>query len=504
MITETTRHHTVTTKYDLPTDWYPIVTGRRPQLSLQRRVVMLAGISVGVLLLNYLAPADPDVIVRILASVTIVVCLYPSWRWVSGKDRGLPFAPIFGMVFMMYYPLSIFILERYTSPEGGSIPPSHTAKPLALVLAGFVLVLTSYYASASLLERVVPRARMEWTNLGHVKLVGLLLSFVGVGVYGIASALHIGLEGSQFIIYLGDLSLVGIILLFSLQITGRLDRLSKFALWCLVVPGRMLLGFAGGGTSSGLIIPLLLIFTYSAITRRLPLRWLAVGALSIFIIRPMMAPMRALTYKGGPLSGASKIQKAKIFLDLMTKVAAGQFPFRTIVQIAGQRLGDIFIFTEVVQQTPRVVPYWGGESYSPLLYKIAPRFIYPEKPQEESGGAFGHRYGFTVREDHLTSVNLPQTVELYANFGVFGIILGSVLFGIIYRLVHSVFVHPAMGFGALVAAIFLLSQMLQIESGTSGVLGGEMWSFVFVGLISLLMEVGELLGTINALQFPAS
>jgi hypothetical protein len=50
----------------------------------------------------------------------------------------------------------------------------------------------------------------------------------------------------------------------------------------------------------------------------------------------------------------------------------------------------------------------------------------------------------------------------------------------------------------------LLTQMLEIESGTSGVLGGIMWSFVFVGLISLLMEVGELRGRVYTLQSSAS
>jgi hypothetical protein len=485
---------------ELPIDWYPMVSGQRPSVSLKQRVVMLTGLVAGLAVLNYFAPAHPGAAVRVLASATIAACLYPSWRWVSGKDRGLPFAPLFGMVFLMYYPLALFLLERYMSPEGGSIPPSQTARSVALALLALLLILTAYYGSAGLLERIMPRPRMEWVNVGHIKLIGLLLSFVGVAVYGVASALHIGLEAQQFIVYLGDLSFIGIVVLFSLQITRRLDRLSKFALWFLVIPGRMLLGFAGGGTSSGLIIPLLLILTYSAIRRQLPLRWLMVGALSIFIIRPVMAPMRALTYEGGPLSGSSKVEKAEIFLGLMTKVAQGQFPLRTLVQMAATRLSDMVTFTAVVQQTPHVIPYWGGESYSPLLYKFVPRFLYPEKPQEESGGEFGHRYGFTPREDHVTSLNLPQTVELYANFGVFGIILGSLLFGVIYRMVHSIFVHPEMGFGALVAAIFLLSGMLAIESGTSGVFGGEMWDFVFVALISLLMEVGELRGRVPTLQ----
>lgn len=74
----------------------------------------------------------------------------------------------------------------------------------------------------------------------------------------------------------------------------------------------------------------------------------------------------------------------------------------------------------VREKTPLTVPYWNGESYFNLLYKFIPRFIWKDKPKEEMGQLFGHRYNILNERNYTTSMNTPIIAEAYMNFGVIG------------------------------------------------------------------------------------
>lgn len=74
----------------------------------------------------------------------------------------------------------------------------------------------------------------------------------------------------------------------------------------------------------------------------------------------------------------------------------------------------------VKEKTPSKVPYWNGESYINLLYKFIPRFIWKDKPNEEMGQLFGHRYEILNKWNFTTSMNTPIIAEAYMNFGVVG------------------------------------------------------------------------------------
>ena len=84
------------------------------------------------------------------------------------------------------------------------------------------------------------------------------------------------------------------------------------------------------------------------------------------------------------------------------------------------RMADIDTFAAVILATPEQIPYWRGETLYPLLFKPIPRFLYPEKPEDISGGTFPHRYGFLSQANRETSFNLSPMVELYCNFGIAG------------------------------------------------------------------------------------
>lgn len=134
-------------------------------------------------------------------------------------------------------------------------------------------------------------------------------------------------------------------------------------------------------------------------------------------------------------------------------------------------------------QTPSSIPYWGGVTYYPLLFKPIPRAIWPDKPEEVTGRTFGHRYGYTSVENPGTSINFAQLIEQYANFGVLGVFIGMFIIGMIYRALLAMFVHERMGFGALIAAVIVVGSLFDLESGTAMVFGGLPWTLIYIFII---------------------
>ena len=102
------------------------------------------------------------------------------------------------------------------------------------------------------------------------------------------------------------------------------------------------------------------------------------------------------------------------------------------------RLGQIIVFSEVVEKTPDHVAYWNGETYKPLLTSVIPRAVWSGKPQERTGGAFGRRYRLLEPND-TTSVNLPWITEAYANFGLAGLCIGMSIFGMLIAVLETAF-----------------------------------------------------------------
>jgi hypothetical protein len=160
-----------------------------------------------------------------------------------------------------------------------------------------------------------------------------------------------------------------------------------------------------------------------------------------------------------------------------------------MLQFSMRRLGtDSLTLADVLHDTPRIVPYWNGASYYPLLFKPVPRALFPNKPEEVTGQTFGHRYSLLNQSNFETSYNLPQLIEGYINFGFPGVVIAMLLFGVLYRLVQLTFIHENMGFGALVSGIYLSVKLLQIESATSLVLGDVTWTLVFLSIVNCMIK----------------
>jgi hypothetical protein len=210
--------------------------------------------------------------------------------------------------------------------------------------------------------------------------------------------------------------------LFTLQLQGRLGLAGKLFLWGAMVPARTLLGFGSGATYQGLQVVIIMLLPYLILRHRVSWLLLGVGILAVVVVRPLQVTVRALTWGEGPQATPSPVEKTALFLSLAADYVLGRdlphgYWQDAPLAIVASRVSHLMTFAEVIEETPARVPYWKGETYFSLLLKPIPRAFWPDKPMEVTGQEFGHRYGFLHALDDTTSYNLPQLVEMYANFG---------------------------------------------------------------------------------------
>jgi hypothetical protein len=428
-----------------------------------------------------------------LALLLLSACAMPVIAF-SVRRKGALLA-IFAMEFAAYYAIPILMLHRVRigAFPGRDLPHPLVRMALELALVAFAGVCFGYFLIPEN-GSLIPRFKMAWSNPGVIRVAAIAMCFVGLAATVLFNIHRQSSEPSQFVAFAADLAMYGITLLFTLQLVKRLNPLYLVALWGVLVPARLLVGLSSGATAQVLGVGLTLLVLYSEIRGRLWWSAILAGAIGVAVLRPLMSPFRGLTWHGGAASGVSTVQKLKIFSGVAEGAAEGRFGnYDTLIQFAATRLCVTCTFADVLRQTPNIVPYWDGATYYPILFKPIPRLLWPGKPIDLTGQEFGHRYGYLALDDHDTSYNLPQTVELYANFGVIGVVIGSLLFGIFYRAAELMFFHSRSGVGAVALGAVVLSKLLEIESGASLVLGGLVWGLVVVGLVNFAVYGAEFL-----------
>jgi hypothetical protein len=474
-------------------EWYALVSAPRPgSASLGKAVKLAVSVVVALIALNLYAPGSPTLLERAFASAILASLALPVWLWMSGTDRTIPFMPFLTLVFAYYFALPVFLLKKFaTGLFKPPIPEYYITLALAYSLVGLYCMFAGYYGPAKwLFGPILPRFNLQWRETRVVKPVALILGFGGLFASHAAELLPENL--AQIGVFAADLSMVGICTLVALHLTGKLDWITAAFLWGFLIPVRIAIGLGTGSAASGLIVGIAVAMMFASVRRSIPWKMMALGTVALFILRPAEAPYRIATW-GGRLSDASMIEKAQVFGEIVYRITlGGAVPPQALIDMASMRLAQFTVFGEVIADTPAMVPFWEGESFYPILFKPIPRFIMPDKPEEVSGGWFGHRYGLITPENTTTSINLPQIVELYGNFGLIGVIVGMFLFGLIYRLLLEMYVHPGMGLGALIGGVYVSSKLIDIGSATSLTFGAIPWTILFIALIHLLMVAVEL------------
>lgn len=153
------------------------------------------------------------------------------------------------------------------------------------------------------------------------------------------------------------------------------------------------------------------------------------------------------------------------------------------------RLDRLLPLAWVIRHTPDPVPFLGGETYLPLLFKLVPRAFFEDKPSDAQG--LGRRYDFVPFGNYVNAFKVHQLGELYANFGGLGILLGMFLLGLLYRVLYELFHRPGASAVTMAAGTHMLTVlMLEMESVLSVSWGFLLWYAIAVAVLAVAARLG--------------
>ena len=153
------------------------------------------------------------------------------------------------------------------------------------------------------------------------------------------------------------------------------------------------------------------------------------------------------------------------------------------------RLDRLLPLAWVIRHTPDPVPFLGGETYLPLLFKLVPRAFFEDKPSDAQ--SFGLRYDFVPFGNQVNAFKVHQLGELYANFGALGILLGMFVLGVLYRVLYELFHRPGASAVTMAAGTHMLTVlMLEMESVLSVSWGFLLWYAIAVAVLTVAARLG--------------
>lgn len=106
------------------------------------------------------------------------------------------------------------------------------------------------------------------------------------------------------------------------------------------------------------------------------------------------------------------------------------------------RFDQGWIVSRIINLVPRKVPYAAGETVKDaFLFTLLPRVLFPDKPAGASRVLFARYTGLELSP--YTSMGLSIIGEMYANFGYWGGLLGTFVFGSLVGLAYGYFANLA-------------------------------------------------------------
>jgi hypothetical protein len=401
------------------------------------------------------------------------------------ESRLIPLVPLHGLFYSIAYGIPIFV-EKTNWFNSSTEAINHS---LVLTIVGLVMLYIGYYGARHLLPAFRPIRFSSYSSCGDRHLFFLCVALFVISMLFEFSPLLRSIPSlNQIAVPTGFLS-IGI--LFVLHITNRLQSWERTIFFCTTV--LLLLVKLVSGL---LALPVFVLMFFSILywQMRKKILWLPILLLCslAIILQPVKDQFRALTWYSESVD-IGHYEKLKIFTEVgveyyLEKSQSDEGANIEFDSLA-DRLAHIATFSVVVADTPQSVPYWNGETYKNLLTKFIPRFLWQDKPREEYGLNFGHRYGFLNWDDEITSVNMPWLPEFYANFGWKGVVFGMFFVGVLFRYFMMIYNnHDSVV--DMVAGLAICFRLGLPESNLSMMLGGIVTytAFLFVLLRMLTIK----------------
>jgi hypothetical protein len=452
-------------------------TQRKQQSYFQRLKFVLIVTLVGVS--GYLFDQRPAVLTAnkaLLALGIIWVSLIPALQYLSDRQRPpIPFLPLVGIFYATSFGLPMFSagtkVHYLWSLENVS------EKALLLTLIGVVAINIAFYCFKYSVFQKIPALKLSQsysiTKLIILLWVLLILHTLFIYIPFIREIPSVG----QFLDPTGYIAYGMFYILYK---RGYLPFVQSLILLGIFLPAEILTRFASGALAQLMILGLYMVIIIFQESKRIPIFLITGILIFFFLFNPVKGEFRTLTWGNPQMEQSNPIQKAKLFINVVIEYYSSskftQKSDRENTSLA--RTAHILVFSAVVEDTPNRVPYWGGQTYLPLVTSWIPRAIFPDKPTENTGNQFGRRYKYLGSTDFTTSFNLPWIVEMYANFGQVGVLIGMSLVGILLAFLEQTLNHSNMNPLEFVIGSTILFRLVYQESNFSLMTGSVLTLFL--------------------------
>ncbi len=426
----------------------------------------------------------------LMASLVYLVTCIPTVIYFARSEKTIPYVPLYGIIYFMHFG-NIFS-SKDVQFWFDFVGPATSTTTLLMVLVGFVAFLMAFYSQLGKpLDSALPHLDIS-LDPSKSSSLGLILYFVSITITYFFSNYTLSLVGGSIHGFIVQLSLLAIIIFFLLGLQGKLSGFFKLLLWVLFIPSRLLYTIATGSVMPVLLESCTLFFIYFYCRQKIP--WVALIIVSLFIFRVwgVRDEYRSLAWYGGRYSAESTIRKIVLYLELMVKLPGSdsEFDAKAYEKLVS-RSNHLVTFVRVVDLTPRTIPYWNGHTYRTLPLSFFPRALFPGKPTKNVGTEFGHRYCFLLPSDMSTSYNLPITLEMFVNFGPWGVVVGMFIFGLIIRGLYAMINFPGCKDGTFLIGAAVFYNLLNVESDFSLVFGNVIQYMILFYMVMSFMSASS-------------
>jgi hypothetical protein len=438
--------------------------------------------------------------VHIIYTMILIVCFTPMTVYLFKPTDRLPFFQMICLVYAIHYTLYPF----YTVPHTvffDYLTYSDLMKAATVTLFGMLALVIGYYTRPiNLLLRYIPHMQLDWEPKSARK---ISLGFFAVGFFGLLG-MKTGLDSGsagQLINFLANFSIVGILAFYILQMRNQMPRPFSIMIWALFVPAYLALAISGGNSGPIASFGLAVIMTYIGEKKKIP--WVVI-VLAIMALFPFMyakfefrdqvwdSHTAGVEQKG---LGDAAENSAKFGKIAAQAVTADAEVVKFALQAIGVRLDISYMLAHVMDMTPKRVDYLYGLSYKDLIWKLVPRVILPDKPDPKLGQLFGHMYQILAIDDTTTSINFPQLVELYVNFGSIGVIVGMFIISQVYWVVCYFMNGRHVGDWLAVFSVSIFTGLFRVESNFSLVVAGIIYHVILYYVVGFFIRTQTKRGT---------
>ncbi len=140
----------------------------------------------------------------------------------------------------------------------------------------------------------------------------------------------------------------------------------------------------------------------------------------------------------------------------------------------------------LIKVTPDIIPYSKWHTYRHIFIFFIPRILWKNKPVDDSGQYYGHKYSYLAKQDTTTSVNLNPITEAWMSFGILGIILSAIGFGLVMNIIYT-YLMPGDYYSHTIVTTIVIASTLTSEATFSSIVKTVFYvSITFTAFMFLL------------------